>query len=617
MLVPAGAARGGGTTVGHGRDGARSAGDRDPQSSVVLVLVVLVGAFLLWRVRHGVDQGDGAHVVALAVRLAEGATPFVDEMNVQSLGSLAAVPFTWVWLQLVGLEGVVLASRTWYLLLALGAGVVGYRALRTGLRPLPAFTGVALACVPTPYNLLVTSYNTVPGLALGVATFAGYAALTRSSGRWAAVSGAALAVSVLAHPSSLPAAAVLGLVVLVLGLHRTGVVRGLLLGGGSLSAVVILWVVAGPGIGALLETLSYTTDYQASRPHPVDRLADTTRRFAEVVVSPAFVPALVLALLAGLPRVPARLRTPSMVLVAPAAAVPAALSLSDPTRLVTGATSGTYAVLVVLALVVPVALWSARTPHRDLRLLLALSGPPAVVGLVTYALATSAKGSWGVIVPPALPLYGVLGIGAVLAATQAWGRRDDARDDDRGRSTRRPLRPVPLAAVALLVVPLLGVHTLHSFRDPAPWRTTARITEGPNAGLSTTPEGWVQDCRTRRAVSGWVGPGETLLAYAEPSVYLYTEARAATNIVWLGTFGAVNQATVDWLDERGAWPDVVLVLPSVASDWTRYAADDPLLQRLGEDYGTYVGAGPFGVQRRDGAVSPPYGPVDLAACDLP
>lgn len=598
--------------MGHGPDDARPR-RADPQAPVVLVLTLLLVAFGLWRVRHGVDHGDGAHVVALAVRLAEGATPFVEEMNAQSLGSLAAVPFTWVWLQLVGLDGVVLASRAWYLVLALTAAAVGYRALRTGLRPLPALAGVALACVPTPYNLLVTSYNTVPGLALGVATFTGYAALTRSSGRWAAVSGAALAVSVLSHPSSLPAAAVLGLLVLVLGLRRTPVVRGLLLGGGALSAVVTLWVVLGPGTGAVLETLSYTTAYQSSRPHPLDRLADTARRFADVAVSLSFLPALLLALAAGLPRVPDRWRAATMALIAPAAAVPAAVSLTDPTRLAMGATSGTYAVLVILTLVVPVALWAVRAAHHDLRLLLVLSCPPAVVGLLTYALSTSAKGTWGAIVPPALPLYGVVGAGVVLAATHAWCPPDGGP----GRPTRLPSPVVPWAAVALLVLPLLGVHTLHSFRDPAPWETGARITHGPNAGLLTTAEGWQLDCRTRLATAAWVEPGDSLLAYAQPATYLYTQAPAATNIVWLGTFGGANQETVDWLDDREAWPDVVVVLPSVSAAWDRYTADDPLLQRFAQDYGTPVDAGPFGVLRRDGATSPPGGPVDLSVCVLP
>jgi hypothetical protein len=166
-------------------------------------------------------------------------------------------------------------------------------------------------------------------------------------------------------------------------------------------------------------------------------------------------------------------------------------------------------------------------------------------------------------------------------------------------------------------VPLLGVHTLHSFRDPAPWQAGTGITHGPNAGLLTTAQGWRLDCRTRLSTAAWVGPEDSLLAFAQPATYLYTPAPPATNIVWLGPFGRANQQTVDWLDDRDAWPDVVVVIASVSASWDRHTADDPLLRRLAEDYGTPVDAGPFGVLRRDGATSPPGGPADLSACDLP
>src|SRR5699024_8430414 len=102
-----------------------------------------------------------------------------------------------------------------------------------------------------------------------------------------------------------------------------------------------------------------------------------------------------------------------------------------------------------------------------------------------YALSTSAKGTWGAVVPPALPLYGAVGVGVVLAATRAWC----APGGGPGRPTRRPSPLVPVAAFALLAVPLLGVHTLHSFRDPAPWQAGTGITHGPNAGLLATAQG--------------------------------------------------------------------------------------------------------------------------------
>lgn len=579
--------------MGGGSGGPRPR-ERDPQSRLVAALAVALACFALWRVRQGVDHGDGAHVVAQAVRMARGATPFVDEMNAQALGALLAVPFTWVWLQVVGLEGIVLASRVWYLALAFSAGALCYRALRTGLRPLPALAGAVLACTPTAYNLLVTSYNTVPGLALAVATFAGWAALTRPSGRWAAVGGLALALAVLSHPASLPAAAVLGLVLLVLARHRAGVVRGLLLGGGGLSLLVLVWVVAGPGLGALLETLSYTADYQAGRPHPLDRVQDTTGRLVRALVAPATWPAICLAALAALTPLPDRARGAALALVPVAMALPALLSLPTEGQPVVGATSGTYAILLCALLLLPVALSARQEPV--LRLLLLVAGPTAVVGLLTYAATTSSSARWGAVVPPVVPLLGVLGVGVVLLCA----RRGVAAG----------------IAVACLLLPLLGVQSLHAFRDPAPWVAHVRIPEGPNAGLRTTPERAADDCGFRVAAASWIAPGESVLAYAGPAVYLYTDGPAATNIVWLAGFGKANRTTVERLDEQGAWPDVVTVLASVARAWDEHATDDPLLQRLERDYGEPVPAGPFWVLRRDGTTTPPGGEPDLAACGL-
>ena len=45
------------------------------------LLTALVVGWALVRVQLGFDYGDGPHVVALAMRLADGDRPFVDEMN--------------------------------------------------------------------------------------------------------------------------------------------------------------------------------------------------------------------------------------------------------------------------------------------------------------------------------------------------------------------------------------------------------------------------------------------------------------------------------------------------------------------------------------------------------
>ncbi len=88
-----------------------------------------------WRASVGLDLGDGSHVVGLGMRLAQGDLPLADEMNLQALGSLPAVPFVWVWLQVVGNEGVILASRVSFAVVAALAGWVSWRALRPMVGP--------------------------------------------------------------------------------------------------------------------------------------------------------------------------------------------------------------------------------------------------------------------------------------------------------------------------------------------------------------------------------------------------------------------------------------------------------------------------------------------------
>lgn len=454
----------------HGGSTTRHRGDAvATRHSGRLVVVLGTGCLLvlgLWRVRLGADLGDGTHVVALAVRMAQGDQVLSDEMNLQALGSLVAVPFTVAWLRWVGIEGIVLASRVFYLVLSLGVGVLAYRGLRTRFPAAAAFPAVVLMLVPTPYNLLVTSYNTIPVLSFGLATCAGLAALATRSARWGVVAGAALAVAVLAHPASLPAAAVLGGVLLVLG-WRGPAARGVLLGGGTLSALVLLAILLGPGLGALRDTVTWTAEYQASRPPPWTRLTTAAGRYAEGLFSWRHVPAMLLAVVATVPVLSWRSRA------VVAAAVPLAVATAawwvtlrdDAIREPMGLLSGAFVLLVIPLLLGPVVLWATIDGDRGVRLLLALAVPTAAVGVVTLSMVTSAAVTWGVASPPAQPLLGALAAGAVL-----W-------------ATRRGAPGLGAGVAVALVLSLLLVHPLRSFRDPAPWDLDGQIAAGPLLSL--------------------------------------------------------------------------------------------------------------------------------------
>lgn len=558
------------TRVGSARHDAGTRGPGRAGGGVLVATVALV-AFALWRVRLGADLGDGTHVVALAMRMAQGDQVFVDEMNLQALGSVAAVPFTWLWLELVGVEGVVLASRVFYVALGLGVGAVAYSALRTRLSRAVAFAAVVLMLLPTPYNLLVTSYNTMPVLMLGLAACAGFAAVTTRSSRWGACSGVALAVAVLSHPVSLPAAVVLGVTVLVLA-RRGPAATGLLVGGGLASALVVAVLLLGPGPGALLETVRYTADYQAERPEPFARAARSLQRYLLGVVEVRHLPTFVLLVLALVPRVAWRWR------VAAALAVPVSLALTSwlvaPDESVGGEPfglySGAFALLLLTFLAGPVGAWAfSKAGDRDLRLLLVLTAPTAVLGLLAFAMTTSASIRWGAPVPPALPLLGAVGAGLVL-----WA----------GRHGTRVLAVV--GAVAL-VGSLLAVHPLRSFRDGTPGTMQGPVTAGPLAGLHTREEQLEQDGELRDLVQTWVGPQDGVFFYGIPGGYAYSTAAMQTNLIWIGSFGEANGRTVRWWEETGRRPDVALVGAApvrAAGGWPELAASDPVIAHLDEHY---------------------------------
>lgn len=119
------------------------------QGRIAVAVAVAWAVFMWWRVRHGADFGDGAYVVTLAVRVAQGAQPLSDEMSAHVLGAGPAVPVPWAWLHLVGTEGVVRAVRVGYAVLAGVAGLVAYRALRTAFEPMAAGLAVVAALLPT------------------------------------------------------------------------------------------------------------------------------------------------------------------------------------------------------------------------------------------------------------------------------------------------------------------------------------------------------------------------------------------------------------------------------------------------------------------------------------
>lgn len=502
-------------------------------------LAVVVWA--CWRTQFGADTGDGSHSVAMAIRLACGAVPFVDEMNAQSTGSFLAVPFTWIWLHAVGLDGIILASRLYFVALSTFAGFIAYRALRPAFRPWVAFAVPAIALIPTAYDLMLVNYTTVPSMALIVAVAAGHAAIVRKSLRWAPVSGAAAAIAGFSHPAALPSAALL--IVICLALVRDRRVRLMVFAGAAaVSLAVVLWLLIAVGVSNVRGTLTYTANYQAVRVPPLTRVRSMIQLFADNMISWRYVPLYVLGAAALLPRLSDRVRAMLLVAAVVAAAVPSLL-LAETVILPPapfGRLSGVYATVLTIALFIPEVVTSLRLRDHSARYLLALALPSAIISIPVTAAISSASPNWGIAVLCVAPAFGVISaMPAILL----------------------PRRSQALVAVAV-VVPLVvvaGVQTLVSFRDSAPWKETVQITQGPFTGIRATPVRAAAVEDERVAVERWTKPSDSVFMYDSPGAYVFVRGRMDTNIIWMPSGGPINKVTLDFFTSRHDFPDVVFV----------------------------------------------------------
>jgi len=569
---------------------------------------VAVVAVAIARARYGVDLSDSSHAVELALRLAQGDVPFRDEMNVQALGAWPAVPFVWTWEHVVGLDGLVLASRVWFVLVCAGVGAVCWRAIAPAFGRGTSACALAVALLPAAYNQQVVSYNTTPGLMYLLAVCCGLGAAircVRCARPYAVSAGAATALGAVSHPVTAPAAAAL-LVVLgvllwrldvatsrsgrspgerrpgALGLvsARTGVlaVASGALAVGAVVAVLAL-VVWGPA--DIAATLAFTDAYQAARPSRWDRLGRWTSQVGTALASPWVLLAVPLALLAAVPAA-RRLRMPLVLLAVGAVTVQALQSgvVSTTYTVLSWLTPllGTVLVVVLLPVLVVVAV---RTGGPVARLAL-LGLTPTLVGMPFLAAYTSSGPVWGATAAVLAP--------ALLAVTVAT-------------LVHLGTRPAKVAVAGLLLASLGTVHALNSFRDGPPTALVADAPGGAFAGLRTTEQHRAELAANQQAVQACARPGDGALDYIHPAAFLYADLRFDTPIVWMDFFGTTSQDVLDWMQRSGRVPECVVAARDFWPGYGhhRYVHDaDPLRDWVIAHYRVVSQTSQIVVLRRDG-----------------
>jgi hypothetical protein len=561
------------------RPGARSVLDSPwVLAAVALVLLGLVA----WRSTLGMSFQDDGYYAATTLRLAQGARLFVDEMFLQSLGFLAAVPFAKMWTVLFGTTGIVVALRVFYVALAAVVAVAVYRLLRPSFGPWASLAAAVVPFLAPAYNLFSVTYDTMVAVGLVLASVLAFAALRDSRRALAAAAGAAAAVAAISYPPMAIAAFVLLGTVVVLGGRRPAGAMGL--GALAVAGVFTAWLLATTSPPELALAYRFITSSWATMPKTVHGnrilvdLWELGRALGETWGVPVwvwFLPALGLGAWAAIPlgassRARARARGAALAGLPVALALPAVAE-----RAVHGGAiwtlGGNYLIAFVLFAAPGVFAGLSQRGHDTrsptgggARALLLMALPVGVAGALMVVVSSNASIHWA---------SAVVGLAPLAAAVVAvWVEELTVGIGPRSAS----------AAAAGLLVALLLLLFGSTFKDGAPLTLGSTIKTGAYAGLTTNARHAEQVAELQRLGARWVGGGATLMAVELPAAYLLTGGVPLTNVVWLNP-GPTDTFTISYLNAR-RWPDVVLLPLSRADQPALATASDPLLARIARDY---------------------------------
>lgn len=538
-----------------------------------LVLIILVA----WRSTLGMTFLDDAYYAAVTLRLAQGARLFADEMQIQSLGFLAAVPFLKLWTGFFGTTGFVAAIRVFYVALASAVGVGMYRMLRPAFGRWAALVAVAAPLLAPAYNLLAVSYDSMAALGIMLSVVLCIEA-SRNRSRWAALgAGAAAAFAVVSYPPLVLAA--LTLLVSFAFVARDRRLTGLMVAGAAVVAVGFgLWLLSGASLADFGITYRYVVGgYSTAGPggrlgSEFGHLWQTLRRTWHVPLWLWYAPALAVSVggayasrwQADRPRMRGLFAAllPLTLLIAVFA------NWSAMHRGPVLQTLGGNFLIAFVLFALPAIVSGLGTVSTDVRRFVRLALPTGIVGFVVVSVSTSAGIVWA---------SGITGLAPLAMAAVAWWVGE----------VRRLERPAAEAsAVLLLLVTLVVLLFGMSFKNGAPLTLHHTIDSGPYAGITTTNAlaGHVADVEALTAK--WVGPTTGVLFFEYPEGYVLQRGVMLTNAVWLNV-GPVDRATIAYYDRIHRWPDVAFVparLLTATGASTKSSAADPLLAALASRY---------------------------------
>jgi hypothetical protein len=535
---------------------------------VVSAVALLVIAMIAVRSTFGVSFYDDSHYVTVALRLAQGARPFADEMSVQSLGFLPATTFVWLWTHLFGLTGLVTAFRLAYIAAATAVGSLAYVQLRRSFHPLTAALAVAVPLMCPPFNLFAPGYNQMATLGLLLGTVLAHRAWLDRSRLAAGGAGLSLVFASVTYPPLTVAALVLIGILIVTTRDRRVIIP--LLGTCAVaSAMFIGGLLSFVSIADIRTGIAYATENVVGFHGPAEKLYSTLWRLTDSLLQPTLWPMWLAAAVACVPRIPRRVRA-ILLLALPLLALGRSIQALSMGLHVFGITAGAWLITFTLAAAIPVTVWAIAEKRHDLTMLLVFTLPVSAVGFLTVAYATDAPWLRGVAVIGMVPAaIGVIATWA-CALEELWGER-----------------LLVIASLIVLAI-VVGMVWSESVDNGRPLAMSGYLDHGAYAGMHMSPERAQQILDLEAAARKWVKPGDRVTFYGERQSYLAVGGRIYTNAVWLYPAPSDIYA-LRYFAAHGGMPDVVFT--DQFSMRLRHmmpyefaAKSDPLIARLLAEY---------------------------------
>lgn len=538
------------------------------RSATVVVIALIVAGVTYWRLYNGVDTTDESYYVATTYRLVLGARPFVDETTIsQQTAAILLYPFVWAYYELAGLTGIVLFLRHLHFLFSLAVALAIFVSLRPifGVRRAVLVALTAVAFVPLDIHNL--SYITLGSGLFAAGCFLGLPSLRRPGEGHGSrlLAGVAHGLAAFAYPPLILPVAGTFVVrhILARGRARNEVLGyGLLALGLPIVAMASLFASAGPHHAY--------TDYRRASDYfdqggGIDKLAHVAWDEKSAVL---LLPGVVLLAVAWRWR---RDLVAPVLLTLPFFALPPHFYTLYP------ASSLDY-VAHYGWLALPLFFFVRK--RADARLLLFAVWIPALLAGVTTGYSSDNSSI-------------AIGIGffpATIVGTTflVWAVQQAAPETLRGQ---RDLRWAAAAPALTVLTILLVLEAIPVYRDGPISALSARIRNGPYAGLLTTPQRRA-DLALLQLDLATVESSCTILFYnGFPAGYLLSRARPDTNSAW--TFGDLPAAKlVPYREDLVRYyrlygfPDVVVMLretpqPAVAAAVARRVGNhEPLVDAL-------------------------------------